>query len=75
MNKSKYKGLFIPEAKEKEDEDMEDIQFSYCGKSKCTEKKRPDCSKCLFWITNLDKFTEWYKEKKERKLLKQKGLL
>ena len=61
MKLKKHKGLFIPEI-EKNPANIEAIQFSHCERSKCFELDHEDCEDCLFCISNIEQFAEWYKQ-------------
>ena len=58
-----YKGLKIPEVNE-ESPTIESIQLDYCSRSVCADDDSIYCDECLYNITNLPQFTEWYSQNK-----------
>jgi len=59
----KYKGLFVPEAKQSKT--IKDIQKELCRTSRinCCGIF---CLDCLYYEKNIEQFDQWYNEKKDK---------
>jgi hypothetical protein len=64
-----YKGLNIPDRKQRNRNSIIEKQYNYCEKSDCHVGIQ--CIDCLFNFKNIDIFKEWYLSKNKKNEVKK----